>query len=304
MIVTDWTREKAADFGRRTLAFQHALHTRPMFSDEGLAAVLDRYPREKLGIFTMGKDPVDWRTWRRGTAEGLTGDQLLEGAKTGRIWLNLRAVNDHLPEYAELSREIFGDLEANAKGLKTFKQDVGLLISSPRAHVFYHLDVPPVTLWQLRGRKTMWVYPRQAPFVTDEQLEKIVLKEAAEQFPYEPSWDAAAEVCVLEPGAMVSWPQNAPHRIVNDDMLNVSLSIEYMTPEALMRANVIYANGLMRKRLGAKPRVQEGLRNPAALAKFGLARAAKAVKAQPAAGAKLPPMFTLRADNPGLPLSL
>ena len=303
MIVTNWSGEKASGFGRETQRFGHCLHNRPMFNDEGLAAVLDRYPREKLGIFTMGDDPVDWRTWRRGTAECLSGDQLLDGAKTGRIWLNLRAVNDHLPEYAALSKEIFGDLEGHVPGLKTFKQDVGLLISSPRAHVFYHLDVPPVTLWQLRGRKTMWVYPRQAPFVTDQQLEKIVLKEAAEQFAYEPSWDEAAALHVLEPGAMVSWPQNAPHRIVNDDMLNVSLSIEYMTPQALMRANVIYANGLMRKRLGGRPRVQEGLNNPAALAKFGIARAAKALKPQ-AIGAKLAPKFTLQAANPGLPIAL
>ncbi len=183
-------------------------------------------------------------------------------------------------------------------GLTTFRHDVGLLISSPRAQVFYHLDVLPVTLWQLRGRKTMWVYPVEAPYVSDEQLERIVLRETAEQFAYAPDWDLAAETQVMEPGVMVSWRQNAPHRLVNDDCLNVSLSIEHQTPAALMRANVIYANGLMRRRLGASPRLSDGF-TPVNLAKFGLARAAKAVKLQKPARRVLEPSFRLDPAKPG-----
>ena len=296
-VITNWDETRAGAFGRETLAFEHTLHQRPMFADAGLADVLDRYPRDKLGVFTMGPDPVDWRTWQRGTAGDLSGAELLKAANEGRIWLNLRAVNDYLPDYAELAGEIFGDLESKATGLKTFKHDIGLLISSPRAHVFYHLDVPPVTLWQLRGRKRMWVYPRTAPFVTEEQLEKIVLRESAEQFAYEPSWDDAAHLQIMDPGVAVSWPQNAPHRIVNDDMLNVSLSIEYMTPAALMRANVIYANGLMRRNLGSRPRLQDNF-GPAAMAKFGAARAVKALKLHKATKQILPMQFAVDAASP------
>lgn len=302
-MIIDWADGKAKAFGRQTVAFRHDLHERTMFSDRDLAGVLDRYPRERLGVFAMGDDPADWSSWRRGTADRLTGSELLEGAKSGRIWLNLRAVNASLSEYANLADEIFSDLEANVPGLKTFKQDVGLLISSPLAHVSYHLDVASVTLWQVRGRKRMWVYPRCAPYVADEQLERIVLRDSAEQLPYEPSWDEAATLVTLDPGVMVSWPQNAPHRIVNDAMLNVSLSIEYMTPQALMRANVIFANGLIRQRLGSRPCVQDDFSAVAAL-KFGIARAAKALRLHPATGAELPAMFQLCPDDPGTPVAL
>ena len=175
---------------------------------------------------------------------------------------------------------------------------MGLLISSPNAQVFYHLDATPVTLWQLRGEKRMWVYPRQAPFVTDEEIERIVLRETAEQFPYRPDFDAGAQVHEMTPGVMVSWPQNAPHRLVNGPMLNVSLSIEYLTPAAMLRANVIYANGVMRRRLGARPKVAEGY-TPANLAKFGLARAAKALKLQKATAVKTAPSFRLQPGRPG-----
>lgn len=298
-MITDWTPEKAAAFGRAELGFRHDLHCRPMFDDAGLVEVLDRYPRDRLGVFTMGEDPVDWRSWRRGSAGSLSGDQLLEAAKAGRIWLNLRAVNHHLPEYAALSDEMFADIGSHAgRGrLRTFKQDLGLLISSANAQVFYHLDVALVTLWQLRGRKTAYIYPPEAPFVGPEQLEAIVLRETAEQFAFEPRWDAEARVFDMEPGVMVTWRQNAPHRIVNGDCLNVSLSVEFMTPEALLRANAVYANGLLRRKLGLRPSMPRPW-SAGALGKAALARAAKAVRREPPARAPLAPTFAV-ADATG-----
>ena len=296
-LISDWTADKADSFGRETVQFRHGLHERPMFSDEGLIEVLDRYPREKLGVFTMGDDPVEWRTWRRGTAAGLSGAQLMEAVNTGRIWLNLREVNSVMESYGDLAREIFGDIEAHT-GTRTFRHDLGLLISSPNAQVFYHLDATPVTLWQIRGQKKMWVYPRAAPFVTPEEIERIVLRETAEQFAYRPEWDTSAQVVDMVPGVMVSWPQNAPHRLVNGPMVNVSLSIEYLTPAALMRANLLYANGVMRRRLGARPRLSDGY-SPSNLAKFGIARAAKALKLQKDVATKAAPSFKLEPARPG-----
>lgn len=296
-VVTDWTAEKAQAVGRETVRFQHALADRPMFSDEALIEVLDLYPREKLGVFTMGQNPVEWKTWKRGQAQDLTGRQLWEAVQAGRIWLNLREVNSFIESYADLAREIFGDIEAHT-GTKTFRHDLGLLISSPNAQVFYHLDATPVTLWQIRGEKKMWVYPRQEPFVSDQEIERIVLREQAEQFAYQPEWDTSAEVVDMLPGVMASWPQNAPHRLVNGPMVNVSLSIEYLTPAAMLRANVLYANGVMRRRLGARPTLKDGY-SPANLAKFGIARAAKALKLQKEVSTKAPPSFRLDAATPG-----
>ena len=297
-VITEWTPQQARGFGRQNLAFQHSLHERPQFSDVGLAAILDRYPRDKLGVFTMGDDPVAWRTWRRGSAEGLSGAELLEAVKLGRIWLNLRAVNSHADDYEALSDEIFADIDG-ATGQRTFRRDVGLLISSPEVQVFYHLDVPLVSLWQLRGTKTVWLYPPRMPYVDDEQLERIVLKESAEQFAYDPVWDAYADKVVLEPGRMVTWPQNAPHRIENGGMMNVSLSIEFMTAPALLRANVLYTNGLLRKRFGGAPGVQRGY-DPRALAKLGVARAWKALRPSEKTRDPLPATFTLVRGEPGV----
>ncbi|MDO8297260.1 MAG: hypothetical protein Q7T19_12570 [Caulobacter sp.] len=298
-VIRDWTPDKAHDFGREVLTFDHDLHRRPMFDDAGLAELLDRYPREKLGVFTMGDNPREWRTWRRGVAGALPGRVLLEMAREGRIWLNLRAANTYLPEYAALADEVFAEKEAMVPGLRTMKRDVGVLISSPNAQVFYHLDVPMVSLWQIRGVKTVWAYPVEAPYVGAEALEAIVLRETAEQFAFDPAWDFGAAMTELTPGRMLTWPQNAPHRIENGPMLNVSLSMEFMTPAALLRANVIYANGLLRRRLGADPAIQPGF-SAQGLAKVAAARAAKLLKLQKAHERLLPVTFNLETEVPGL----
>lgn len=298
-LIRDWTPEKARDFGRANLSFEHGLHERPMFDDAGLEELLDLYPRDKLGVFTMGEDPRAWTTWRKGSAGALTGSQLLEAAKAGRIWLNLRHTNLYLPKYAALAGEIFREKEANVRGLRTFKHDLGMLISSANAQVFYHLDVPLVSLWQIRGQKRVWVYPVADPYVGEQQLERIVLRETAEQFAFDPAWDAGAQAYDLTPGRMVTWEQNAPHRIENGPMLNVSLSIEFMTPAAVARANVIYANGVLRRRLGMRPELADGL-TPINMGKLAVARAAKALKLQAPAERILPVTFGLDPAAPGL----
>jgi hypothetical protein len=64
-----------------------------------------------------------------------------------------------------------------------------------------------------------------------------------------------------------------------------------MTPAALMRANVLYANGLLRK-LGARPSVQMAP-HPLALGKIALARAAKTSGLVKVLEKSIEPTFTL-----------
>lgn len=293
-----WPDQIDTRFGQETLVVGHDLHHLPMFDDDGLASLLDRYPRDRLGVFTMGEDPVDWRSWRSGKAGDLSGAELLKGVEEGRIWLNLRAANHYLDDYRALCDQIFAHKESHIKGLKTMKQDLGVLISSPNAQVFYHLDSALVSLWQIRGTKHVRVYEPQGPYARPEQIEAVILRETPEQLPFDPSWDEAATSVTLTPGQMVTWPQNAPHRIVNGPMVNVSLSLEFMTPAALLRANVIYANGVLRRRLKMNPAIQKGL-DPRALGKFALARAFKALNVQKAHQSKLPLSFDLTQAIPG-----
>ena len=54
-------------------------------------------------------------------------------------------------------------------------RNAGILISSPNAQVYYHADLPGQSLWQIRGTKRVYIYPPVAPFLTPEQIERIIL---------------------------------------------------------------------------------------------------------------------------------
>ena len=251
-----WEENTLHDFTNKDQLARHNLHENPLFSDEGLIKIIDAYPRELLEVFTMGYNPVAWGEWFLGRSNNLDGRQLMEAVKAGRIWLNLRKTNCAIPETQKLCDSLFAEIKEKT-GIQTMKQDMGLLISSPNAHVFYHADMPLVMLVQIRGTKKVHLYPPNAPFITNENLEDIALKAQDEQLKFNPEWDKSAYIHDLKPGEFLTWRQNAPHRIVNHDCVNVSFSIEFMTTKAAWRANLLYANGLLRRLFGLNPSLEK-----------------------------------------------
>lgn len=271
----DWPEDFARRFGREVIAARHDVAQMALFSDAGLVDLLDTYPREKLGVWSFGAHREGLAEALRGRAGGLSGQELLDTVKRGHIWLNLRAANRELPSYDALCDAMFDAMSA-AAGRRILKRDMGVLISSPNMRVHYHLDIPLVTLLQLRGEKRVWLYPARMPYALDKQIERVALREQDEEIDFRAAYDYAATVIDLKPGDAITWPQMAPHRIQNGDMINVSLSCEFMTLGGLIRANEAYANGVLRQRFGLRPR-RSRAHGPRMLAKAGLARVFKAM---------------------------
>ncbi len=293
----DWTHDLRAAFGQQNLLFRHRLADSSLLGEDALIDLIDRYPREALEVFTMGYDPTVFGEWHLGRHDGMDGRALMQAVHSGRLWLNLRRVNHADPAIGELCDQIFAEV-ARETGATNLKTDLGLLISSPNAHVVYHLDMPMVMLWQIRGTKRVYLYPVDAGFFSDAQIEGIALRESDENLPYDTAFDQKAFVHDLKPGEMLTWPQNAPHRIVNGDMVNVSLSIEFQTPKALWHANVLYANGLLRRWFGLDPSVRT---SPRALEPFkiALARVVKLFGGFKGHKSPLTPRFSLDPRHPG-----
>ncbi len=251
-LLENWTPEQAARMERAIFVAQHRLPTLELFDDDKLVELLDRHPRGDLSINTMGDDPVRRDQWQEGRAGSLDAAQLLEAVGAGRIWLNVRRMMDHHPEYGELVSALYAELEQTCPGLRTFNHSANLLISSPGAQVYYHLDCPANMLWHIRGRKRVWAYPLEAGLVSDETIEGVLCGEKPEELAFRPEWDELAAVHDLEPGEMITWPQHTPHRVANTEGVNVSLSTEHMTPRAARRNNVYLANRHFRRLLGGK----------------------------------------------------
>lgn len=272
-ILSNWKQEDAARFGHETLHLGHTLHRSSLFTDEALAQLIEKAGRGDYHVNTRSSGAEGKLRRREGEFGDLSGREVLDAVQKGDIWINLREPAKADPAYGELLEDMYREFEARVPGLKTFRHKMTILISSPNVYVPYHADVPGQMLWQIRGRKRVWLYPAGDPFLSDAALEKLILGELHEtDMPYREEFDASARVIDLEPGYMLHWPLNWPHRVENHDCLNVSVTTEHFTRELRTAYAVNYANGILRK-AGMKPKRQAG--GVKALAKTALAAGVK-----------------------------
>ena len=234
-------------WGNHTVKLRHRLAERELFSDACLAELIDTVDPAQCKIETMPDHGFDVRAWSACDRTGLTGAQVLDAVRRGRIWIELKALEQTDPRFADILDGLYGDLQSRLSGFRTFKRKLNLLISSPNARVFYHFDVPGQTLIQLRGRKRIWLYPPTEPFLTPASVENTVRSVSTEGLEYQDWFDQYAHVHDMEPGDMLHWALNGPHRVANYDSLSVSITTEHWTPLVRRSYAMNYGNGLLRR---------------------------------------------------------
>jgi hypothetical protein len=245
---------RSADVENTILPFRHALHGTELFTDAALARLIDAHPPEDLHVHHMHgscEQPVHVDA----DIGALSGEQVLAAIRRGRIWLSVVHIEETHPEYARLLHALYDALEAQS-AIRTLRHTrlANLLISSPTAEVFYHADAQPNVLWHIRGRKQLIVYPPwDARFLSAENRELCLLGMLMDDV-YDPALDAHAVTFEMQPGDAVTWPQSTPHRVVNVEGLNVSISSEHHTRISKQRQRVAAANWFLRNRFGFNAR--------------------------------------------------
>jgi hypothetical protein len=303
-IFQNWTSEVTARWGKAPLRLKHRLHEHPLFAFDALEQLIESYPREHYALVHMGAQGSPKRSWREGEIGKLSGKQVIEAIRNGRMWLNLRNVGSVDARYRDLLEQAFGEVDSNVGGYPTYNRTSGILISSPNAQVYYHADLPGQSLWQIHGRKRVYVYPNSAPFITSEQLENIALYEVEVDMRYEQAFDRDASVFEIGGGEMLHWPLNAPHRVENLDSLNVSMTTEYWTESIRRKQMINVANGLLRQKLGFRPK-SRAIEGPAFWAKAALQAGVKrAGLLKMARRSRRPVVFRLDPKQPGAIIEL
>jgi hypothetical protein len=226
--------------------YDHKIHTSGLADDDALAATLDRYPEALLDINAYSYDAegqVSLETGRRGRADGAT---LLRAIQEGKVWVNLRDAQDAHPELWSHIQPAF-DAIARDLGVKPIKVTGQLILSSPQTKVPYHFDASGVVLFHLRGVKKLWVYPTDEAHLPQDAAEQVIMRTQTEELPYRLAYDDDAEVVEIHPGQALTWPLYAPHRVENQGVFNVSLSLDFQTWETRLTRGAHYANGVMRR---------------------------------------------------------
>ncbi len=249
--LVDWTAQQYLGVEDEILLARHNLHESGQFDDENLIRMFDTHPEVDFGINTMSTSNAEF-AWREGDRNGVSSEKLLELIHRGHLWVNLRNVLSHHDEVRQAIHSIYDELESNKPKFHARDRSANLLISSPGAIVYYHLDVPVNMLWHIRGHKRVWVYPPfDTHFAPQDVVERICAAEMVEDAPFEPSYDDFAQIFDVEPGQLLTWPQLTPHRVENLGRgLCVSLSTEHVNARAGRRINVHLANQFLRRTFG------------------------------------------------------
>ena len=241
--------KQRAAFGRSAQVVRHRLHDLSLFGDAELVGLLDSYPRKWLQAFTMGTDPRRREDWAPVEIGDLSGEQIFEAVRRGRLWLNILNTQKVDDRFKRVLDALYRTLAEQCPGFTPLTYTGTLLISSPGAQVYYHVDGPPNFLWHIRGEKRIYIYPAgDRRLVSQEIMEDVFASVADEEMPFEPDWDAYSVAFDLKPGDGALWPHNSPHRVVNADTLNVSLATNHSTPQSEYRKLIYLANRFFRRR--------------------------------------------------------
>lgn len=252
-ILSHWSNKDRVNYGSEIQTFSHGLQRSGLFTDEALADLLDRHPSHLIDVCTMSDDLEFPSKHCTVDPAGATGAELVEAAKSGAIWINIREAMNRDSAYRPWLEQAYTELE-DKTGERARKRNRrgGILISSPAAKVPYHCDPTQTLLWHIRGRKRVFVYPATQEFLPDEAYEAIVLGERDQDVPYRAEFDESAQVFDLPDDILVCWPHTSPHRVENQGFC-VSMVMECTTRNSAVRNGTLYFNGLIRRHFGASP---------------------------------------------------
>ena len=242
-----WNHSSDQRIGRDVVETTHRLGELPIFSDERLTAILDRCPRQALRVNTMGNNPAHPSHLQLGQLGGCSGSELIQMIRRGRLCVRICSVATHDEELGRIVQRLCGEMMECQPGLRTYGHDGDLEISSTGAMNYYGIDIQLNAAWQIRGTRTVWVYPTGSPFVHQRALQEVVASNESNPLYYEPAFEDQSLPLQQTAGSMLALPQHMPYRTVNDDGLSVTLTTKFVTRESERRNSIHCANHMLNR---------------------------------------------------------
>ena len=242
----------------------HALADHPLMTLDALAKLAEALPGDSVewnpGALPIGIDPADVPRGRRSA-----GDTIRE-IYSSASWVVLKRI-EQAPAYGALLREALGELEAivTTRTGAMHQLEGFVFISSPESVTPFHFDPEHTILLQLRGTKTMTVFPGgDERLLSAEAQEAFHLGQHHRNLAWDDGFAALGEAVALAPGEAIHVPVKTPHWVKNGPVPSISLSItwrsEWSYAEADARAfnRVLRGMGVRPQRPGEYPAANRG----------------------------------------------
>lgn len=236
----------AAFYPERSGVIEHMLADHPAFSLDALVGLAARMNPAHVE-YNRGDLPVGI-TPEAVPGNGLDIAETIRSIERNGSWMVLKFVEQD-PLYRALLDATLAELQPivdPATG-PMLKHEGFIFISSPDAVTPFHFDPEHNLLLQLRGAKTMTIFP-----AGDEELASGALHErfhlgGHRNLPYDDAFAPKGIAVALAPGRAIHVPVKAPHWVRNGPEVSVSFSITWRSEWSYREANARGLNALLRR---------------------------------------------------------
>lgn len=230
---------------------RHALGEHPLLALDALAALAARLDPATLeynrGDLPVGVDPA------AAIGNGLSVADTLAGIERNGSWMVLKFV-ERDPEYRALLDSVLDPLlpVVMPRTGAMLRREAFIFVSSPNSVTPFHFDPEYNILCQIRGTKTMTVFPAgDEAIVPGTEHERFYLG-GHRNMPWRNEFADQGLSISLAPGDAVYVPLEAPHWVQNGPDVSISLSLTWRSEWSYAKADAHGMNAVLR-RLGFAP---------------------------------------------------
>ena len=227
---------------------RHKLADHPLFTLDALIALAGRMDPKDVeynrGDLPLGID------FDAVPGNGLSIADTIRGIEENGSWMVLKFVEQD-PLYRELLEATLAELDAaiRAKTGPMLKQEAFIFISSPNSVTPLHFDPEHNILLQLRGAKSMTVFPADDEEIAPPDAhERLHSGEGHRNLPWDPRYADRGKRFDLQSGDGIHVPLMAPHWVQNGPYVSISFSVTWRSALSYAEAEARGMNAMLRRR--------------------------------------------------------
>lgn len=235
-----------AAYPERPTLLAHGLVDHHLLRLDALAALAQRIrpvdAEYNRGDVPVGLDPGDT------PANGLSIEETIRSIEQCGSWMVLKFV-DQDPLYRKLLQETLAELEPVVRPVtgRMLKMEAFVFISSPGAITPFHFDPEHNILLQIRGTKTMTIFPAGDETLVGGEAHEAFHAGGHRNLPWRDEFADLGAPFALTPGKAVYVPVKAPHWVRNGPDVSISFSITWRSEWSYREEYARRMNAVLRK---------------------------------------------------------
>ena len=242
----------AACYPHAPAKLTHGLLDHPLLTLDALADLSVRLPTNSIE-YNPGALPIGIAPDKVPKA-AISVQQAIREVDTAGCWVVLKRIEQD-PAYAQLLRDLLDELAAVVmpRTGPMLQLEGFVFISAPDSVTPFHFDPEHNILLQLRGSKTMTLFPHVDEQVfPDEAQELFHLGQHHRNLTWQDDFAQLGQPITIQPGEAIHVPVKTPHWVQNGPEPSISLSLTWRSEWSYAEADARAFNHLLRG-LGLSP---------------------------------------------------